>query len=294
MKILVLGANGQLGQSFAAVSAEFNQFEFYFAGRELDITELGLVADYLANHPVDVVINCAAYTAVDKAESEPQLADLVNHVAVRTLAELVKHQGGFLIHFSTDYVFDGAKKQPYLETDQTDPLNTYGQSKLKGERALFAVNPQGLLVRSSWLFSPFGHNFLNTMLRLGRVQKQVRVVADQVGSPTSALDLARAVLQVLSWRQQHERDPHWQVMQLVHFVNQGQSSWAEFAKEIMSVARLDCEVEPITSAAYGAMAKRPAYSVLDTHKIQAWLTQPIRTWQDALVELAGDPSRRSG
>lgn len=294
MNILVLGANGQLGRSFAAVSAEFNQFKFYFAGRELDITQPGLVADYLANHPIDVVINCAAYTAVDKAESEPQLAGLVNHVAVRTLAELVKHQGGFLIHFSTDYVFGGAKNQPYLETDQTNPLNTYAQSKLKGEQALFAVNPPGLVVRSSWLFSPFGHNFLNTMLRLGRAQKQLRVVTDQVGSPTSALDLARAVLQVLSWRQLHEREPRWQFMQMVHFANQGQASWAQFAEEIMSVAKLDCEVEPITSAEYGAMVKRPAYSVLDTHKIQAWLPNPIRSWRHALSELAGDPSRCSG
>lgn len=290
MKILVLGSNGQLGRSFSAVSAEFNEFEFYFAGRELDISQPGLVADFLANNPFDVVINCAAYTAVDKAESEPELADLVNHVAVRNLAELVKRQGAFLIHFSTDYVFDGRRQEPYLEADQTCPLNVYGQSKLNGEQALFVVNPPGLVVRSSWLFSPFGHNFLNTMLRLGRTQKQVRVVADQVGSPTSALDLARAVLEILRFRQQVLRvKPNHQVwcsMQLVHFANQGEASWAGFAEEIMHVRGLDCEVEPITSADYGAPAKRPTYSVLDTAKIQAWLPQPIRCWRDALVEVA--------
>ena len=293
-RICILGSGGQLGQCFKQVTTQYPEFELHAYGRELDVTQSDRVNEVLREGGFDVVINCAAYNQVDLAETDCQQADRVNHQAPSHLAEAAKTYGFFLVHFSTDYVFDGVKRTPYSETDLPNPINVYGQSKLKGERALFAVNPPGLMIRTSWLFSPYRRNFLTRMLELGNQNSSLKVVADQIGSPTSALDLAKAVLQVLRWRQQHERDPHWQVMQLVHFVNQGQASWAEFAKEIMSVAKLDCEVEPITSAEYGAMAKRPTYSVLDAHKIQAWLPQPIRTWQAALVELVGDPSCCSG
>ena len=282
MKILLLGAQGQLGQCFSAVVGEFAGVQLQAYGRALDITQPGLVAAHLKAHPVDVVINCAAYTAVDQAEIEPDLADKINHQAVRELAQTVKLAGVFLVHFSTDYVFDGQATQPYSEQEGPNPLNQYGLTKLKGEQAMLAINPAGLLVRTSWLFSPFGHNFLTTMLKLGRRQKSVDVVADQVGSPTSALDLARAILHILTYRAQNQDNQAWYSTQLIHLANAGQASWAELAIEIMASAQLDCKVVPIQTAALGAKAKRPTYTVLDCTKASAWLTQPMVHWSQAL------------
>ena len=287
MRLLLLGANGQLGQCFQQVSLGFPEFEIQTFGRELDITQPGLVAEVLRNTTYDVVINCAAYNQVDLAEVEPHKADAVNHLAVRQLAELVKQQGGFLVHFSTDYVFDGLKNQPYIETDQPFPLNVYGQTKLAGENALLAVNPPGLVVRTSWLFSPYGSNFLTRMRQLGATRSSIQVVSDQIGSPTCALDLAKAVFEILSFRQKtlDENPNHqaWLSTQVRHFSNQGQASWAELATEIMRLSELECEVLPVSSADYGAKASRPAYSVLDDTQIQAWLPGPIRSWREALV-----------
>ena len=289
MRLLLLGANGQLGQCFKQVSVGFPEFEVQAFGRELDITQPGLVADVLSKTAFDVVINCAAYNQVDLAEVEPDKADAVNHLAVRQLAELVKQKGGFLVHFSTDYVFDGLKSKPYIETDPTHPLNRYGQSKLNGEQALLVVNPPGLVVRTSWLFSPYGSNFLTRMRQLGVMRSSIQVVNDQIGSPTSALDLAQAVFEVLRFRQlQLEKSANhqaWYSMQLVHYANQGQASWAELAQEIMSRYGLDCHVIPIPFSDYPTAAQRPAYSVLDSRKIQAWLPTPIRHWREVLATM---------
>ncbi|MBE0494609.1 MAG: dTDP-4-dehydrorhamnose reductase [Thiomicrospira sp.] len=286
MRLLLLGANGQLGQCFKQVSAGFPEFEIQAYGRELDITQPGLVAEVLHDSYYDVVINCAAYNQVDLAEVEPNKADAVNHLAVRHLAELVKQQGGFLVHFSTDYVFDGLKNRPYLETDQPFPLNVYGQTKLAGENAMLAVNPPGLVVRTSWLFSPFSSNFLTRMRQLGATRSSIQVVSDQIGSPTCALDLAQAVFDIVSFRQKtlDENPNHqaWWSTQVCHFANKGQASWAELATEIMRLSELDCKVLPISTADYGVKACRPAYSVLDATQIQAWLPGPIRSWREAL------------
>lgn len=287
IKILMFGANGQLGRCFEQVSTGFPEFEIHAFGRELDITQPGLVAEVLHDSYYDVVINCAAYNQVDLAEVESDKADAVNHLAVRHLAELVKQQGGFLVHFSTDYVFDGLKNQPYIETDQTFSLNVYGQTKLAGENALLAVNPPGLVVRTSWLFSPYGSNFLTRMRQLGATHSSIQVVSDQIGSATSALDLAQAVFEVLRFRQKTlDKTPThqaWLSTQVRHFANQGQASWAEFATEIMRLSKLDCKVLPISTSDYGVKACRPAYSVLDSTQIQAWLPEPIRPWREALA-----------
>ena len=288
IKILMFGANGQLGQCFKQLSAGFPEFEIQAFGCELDITQPGLVAEVLRGSSYDVVINCAAYNQVDLAEVEPDKADAVNHLAVRHLAELVKQQGGFLVHFSTDYVFDGLKNQPYIETDPTFPLNMYGQTKLAGENAMLAVNPPGLVVRTSWLFSPYGSNFLTRIRQLGTTRSSIQVVSDQIGSPTSALDLARAVLEIVRFRQKSlDKNPThqaWLSTQVRHFANQGQASWAELATEVMRLSELDCKVIPISTVDYGAKACRPAYSVLDTTQIQAWLSQSIQSWQQALAQ----------
>ncbi|HEY9017128.1 dTDP-4-dehydrorhamnose reductase [Thiomicrospira sp.] len=298
MRLLLLGANGQLGQCFKQLSAGFPEFEIQVFGRELDITQPGLVAEVLRDSSYDVVINCAAFNQVDLAEVEPDKADAVNHLAVRHLAELVKQQGGFLVHFSTDYVFDGLKNQPYIETDKTFPLSVYGQTKLAGENAMLAVNPPGLLVRTSWLFSPYGSNFLTRMRQLGSTRSSIQVVSDQIGSPTSALDLAQAVLEIVRFRHKLlDKNPNnqaWLCTQVRHFSNQGQASWAELAQAIMTCYDLDCEIIPIPSSDYPTAAQRPTYSVLDSTKIQAWLPEPIRPWRDALKNSVRDPSFHSG
>lgn len=298
MRLLLLGANGQLGQCFKQLSVGFPELEIQVFGRELDITQPGLVAEVLRDSSYDVVINCAAYNQVDLAEVEPDKADAVNHLAVRHLAEWVKQQGGFLVHFSTDYVFDGLKNQPYIETDKTFPLNVYGQTKLAGENAMLAVNPPGLLVRTSWLFSPYGSNFLTRMRQLGATRSSIQVVSDQIGSPTSALDLAQAVFEIVRFRQKSlDKNPThqvWLCTQVRHFSNQGQASWAELAQAIMTCYDLDCEIIPIPSSDYSTAAKRPTYSVLDSTKIQAWLPEPIRPWCDALENSVRDPSFHSG
>ena len=297
MNVLILGANGQLGQCFKQLSVGFPEFEIQAFGRELDITQPGLVAEVLLASSYDVVINCAAYNQVDLAEVEPDKADAVNHLAVRLLAELVKQQGGFLVHFSSDYVFDGLTPRPYIEADSTSPLNIYGQTKFAGEQALLAVNPPGLVIRTSWLFSSYGSNFLTRMRQLGAMRSSIQVVNDQIGSPTSALDLAKAVFEIVRFRQKAlDKNPKhqaWLSTQIRHFANQGQASWAELATEIMQLSGLDCGVLPVSTADYGAKACRPAYSVLDTTQIQAWLSEPIRPWREALVSSVGDPSLRS-
>ncbi|WP_029935132.1 dTDP-4-dehydrorhamnose reductase [Thiomicrospira pelophila] len=294
MKILILGANGQLGQCFKQVSVGFPEFEIQAFGRELDITQPGLVAEVLLASSYDVVINCAACNQVDLAEVEADKAEAVNHIAVELLAKLVKQQGGFLVHFSSDYVFNGLNPRPYIETDLTFPLNVYGQTKLAGEQALFAVNPPGLVIRTSWLFSPYGSNFLTRMRQLGAMRSSIQVVNDQIGSPTSALDLAQAVFEILQFRQtaldKNSNNQAWWSTQIRHFANQGQASWAELATEIMRLSGLDCEVLPVSSADYGAKALRPAYSVLDATQIQAWLPAPIRPWREALVDSVGASS----
>lgn len=291
MRLLLLGANGQLGQCFKQLSVRFPEFEVQAFGRELDITQPGLVAEVLRDSSYDVVINCAAFNQVDLAEVEPDKADAVNHLAVRHLAEWVKQQGGFLVHFSTDYVFDGLKNQPYIETDKTFPLNVYGQTKLAGENAMLAVNPPGLLVRTSWLFSPYGSNFLTRMRQLGATCSSIQVVSDQIGSPTSALDLAQAVFEILRFRQKSlDKNPThqaWLSTQVRHFSNQGQASWAELATEVMRLSELDCKVLPISTVDYSAKACRPAYSVLDATQIQDWLPQSIQSWQQALTRSLG-------
>jgi dTDP-4-dehydrorhamnose reductase len=262
LKVLITGKNGQLGSTFQELSSSVQDVEFIFKdSKELDITVFEQVKEVLRQEKPDVVINCAAYTAVDRAEEEPEQADRVNHLGVHNLAQNCKNLEIGLIHISTDYVFDGEKGASYEVDDATNPINVYGKTKLAGELAMQKINPKGCIIRTSWVYSKYGSNFVKTMLRLGQEKDEINVVADQFGSPTYAPDLAKACLYLL------KNFDNWQKETVVyHYSNEGVISWYEFAKEIMKEAELDCQVKPIESKDYKTLAKRPRNSALFSDK----------------------------
>jgi dTDP-4-dehydrorhamnose reductase len=275
MRILVTGKNGQLGRSIhkviSANSTETNTNqnlnEFVFVGRgELDLSqEEGVVNYFINNDKFDIIINCAAYTAVDKAEEELELANQVNHLAVKQLAQIAKNQQAKLIHISTDYVFDGESDKPYTETDATNPINVYGKTKLAGEKALQEIMPtNAMIIRASWVYSEFGNNFVKTMLRLGKERDELNVVSDQTGSPTYATDLAGAVLRIINNESCQNKV---QSTEIYHYSNEGEISWYDFAKEIFKIAKIDCKVNPITMNQYPMSAKRPRNTLMCKGKI---------------------------
>ncbi|OIP94485.1 MAG: dTDP-4-dehydrorhamnose reductase [Thiomicrospira sp. CG2_30_44_34] len=277
MNILVTGQNGQLGQSLAKIAKDYPQFDFIFLGREqLDLSQPATLANALENIAFDIIINCAAYTAVDKAESEPELADAINHLAVEQLAQICNQRRATLIHISTDYVFDGKNYNPYIETDPVDPQGVYGITKLKGEQAMQAVNPKGAIIRTSWVYSEFGNNFVKTMLRLGAERDSLNVIYDQVGSPTYATDLAQAILALLSQPEQLNQT------QVYHYSNEGVCSWYDFAKAIFEMSGTRCKVNPIETKDYPTPAKRPHYSLMNKAKIKQDYLITIPYWRDSL------------
>ena len=280
-KILVTGAKGQLGQSIAKLASDYAQYQLsYVDVAELDLSSKDAIEQYFADKCFDVIINCAAYTAVDKAESEPELADAVNHQAVATLAQLAKQRDMTLIHISTDYVFDGRNHRPYTETDCVAPHSVYGDTKLKGELALLKAQPRGCIIRTSWVYSEFGNNFVKTMLRLGAERDELGVIFDQIGSPTYAEDLARAILTMIAKMDENAM----QVPEIYHFSNEGVCSWYDFAKAIFELADIDCEVRAIETKDYPTPAKRPHYSLMNKSKIKHDFELPIPYWRDSLVK----------
>ena len=289
-RVLVTGKNGQLGQSLKRFSEAHSQFSFDFVGREeLDLSNSESIEHYFSNNSYDVIINCAAYTEVDKAESEPELADQINHLAVKQLADIAKQQNAILIHISTDYVFNGQSYQPYIETDSTDPQSVYGATKLKGEQAFSEVNPQGCIIRTSWVYSEYGNNFVKTMLRLGLEREQLGIIFDQVGTPTYAGDLAKAILQVISHASLNEPQKALSSnteqigsAKIFHFSNEGVCSWYDFAKSIFEYAKLPCDVMPIETKDYPTPAKRPHYSLLNKAQIKQTFDLTIPYWKDSL------------
>jgi dTDP-4-dehydrorhamnose reductase len=286
-RILVTGKNGQLGQSLKALVNQRqltvdNRLDFDFVSRDqLDLASTESIEAYFSNNEYDVIINCAAYTAVDKAESEPGLADQINHLAVKQLAEIAKQQDAILIHISTDYVFNGQNYKPYNESDKTDPQSVYGLTKLKGEQAVQAINPKGCIIRTSWVYSEFGNNFVKTMLRLGQEKDQLGIIFDQVGTPTYAGDLANAILQLVSSEQSATIDQSPSTM-LFHFSNEGVCSWYDFAKTIFEYAKIPCVVLPIETKEYPTPAKRPHYSLMNKAKIKQTFDLSIPYWKDSL------------
>lgn len=279
-KILVTGANGQLGQELATLAPTRSQFEITFVGRAaLDFTDLEAISHFFANQAFDLVINCAAYTAVDKAENEPELADLINHRAVAALAQAVKKSRAQLIHISTDYVFDGNQNRPYKECDPAAPNTVYGTSKRLGEEAIIAEQTAGIIIRTSWVYSQFGNNFVKTMLRLAAEREHLSVIFDQSGSPTYARELAGALLHICA-------HPALKTMQgeIFHYSNEGLASWYDFAHAIFSHTHSHCQLQPIETKDYPTPAQRPAYSVLNKQKIKHTFDLPIKHWQDALAQ----------
>lgn len=276
--ILVTGSNGQLGSEIKALSKEYS-YNFYFTSKDkLDITNQKQVKEFTQKHSINIIINCAAYTAVDKAEEDEKNADLINHLAVKNLATISKEQNIKLIHISTDYVFDGKAYMPYTEKDKTNPNSVYGKTKLDGEDAMIEINPaNSIIIRTSWVYSSFGANFVKTMLRLGKEKEELGVIYDQVGTPTYARDLAKAILDVLPKIQNSK-------LNIYNYSNEGVLSWYDFAKEIMRMAKLECKVNPIETKDYPTPASRPHYSLLNKAKIKSTFNLDIPYWKDSLDE----------
>jgi dTDP-4-dehydrorhamnose reductase len=274
--VLVAGSGGQLGQSLRLMENRHSQYHFIFADKEmLPIEDAAATAVFFALHQIDYCINCAAYTAVDKAETEIETAFLINAASAENLSAICKNNGAAFIHISTDYVFNGQGTMPYRETDAVNPVNTYGASKLKGEQLVTAANPLAVIIRTSWLYSPFGHNFVKTMLRHMDGKESVNVVNDQLGRPTYAPDLATAIMQIIAGNNLKGG--------IYHFSNTGDAiSWFDFAVAIKELTHSNCLVHPINTAAYPTPAKRPAYSVLDTSLVQQQYSLQIPHWKDSL------------
>jgi dTDP-4-dehydrorhamnose reductase len=279
MNILVTGSNGQLGNELRTISGNYPAFRFFFTDvAELDITRPDTVIDFFEENRIQVVINCAAYTAVDKAENDESAAIRINAAAVGHIAKACDQVGTTLIHVSTDYVYDGCACRPYSEDHYTAPASAYGRSKLAGEEAALST-PKSVVIRTSWLYSSFGNNFVKTMIRLGKERETLNVVFDQVGTPTYAADLAQAIMIIAGRAGQNTLKRG-----IFHYSNEGVCSWYDFAHEIMQQAGLKCAVKPIETKDYPAPAPRPHYSVLNKARIKATYGIEIAHWKDSLLK----------
>lgn len=274
MRALVTGANGQLGSELRLVASE----DYLFTDiAELDICSEAAVAEYVERNCIDTIINCAAYTNVDRAEEECSVAHRVNAAAVAILANVAKRYNARLIHISTDYIFGGKTfTTPIKESETPSPMGVYGRSKLLGEEAIEESGCDYVIIRTSWLYSTYGNNFVKTILRLARERGELRVVSDQIGSPTYARDLARVMVQICEGEGLSKG--------IYHFSNRGAISWYDFARAIVEISGVECRIVPCTTAEYGAKAARPAYSVLDTSKISSSLGCEIPEWCSSLRE----------
>lgn len=278
--ILVTGANGQLANELKVLSSGFPQYQFLFTAKEeLPIENTDALTSFFQRNKIDYCINCAAYTAVDKAESEKEKAFLINAEAVGELANVCYNHQTKLIHISTDYVYDGTVHNPLKENNPVGPINIYGESKLKGEELALEKNPSAIIIRTSWVYSSFGNNFVKTMMRLFKEKSEINVINDQFGSPTYAADLAAVILNFI---QQTEQGKDFSG--IVNYSNSGVTTWYEFAEEIKSLVNSNCKINPIPTSSYPTPAKRPLYSVLDTSKIKELLQIEIPSWKESLKE----------
>lgn len=275
-KILITGANGQLGSELQVLSKYYSQFEWVFTDRaELDLCDLESLYSELTRINPCFIVNCAAHTAVDRAESEFELSDILNYQAIAVIAKWSKNNDCKLIHISTDYVFDGKAADALKETAATGPINVYGQTKLSGEISCQAENPSSIIIRTSWVYSSFGVNFVKTMSRLMQERDSLNVVNDQIGSPTYAADLAQAIMTIITHK-------NWQAG-IYHFSNEGEISWYEFALAIQEIGGFDCDISGIPSLAYPTPAKRPQYSLLDKTKIKTTFGVVVPYYKESLV-----------
>jgi len=279
MKILITGANGQLGTEIRELAPEYPQFDFRYTDiAELDITNAADVDAYFGLHRPDAIINCAAYTAVDKAETDAETALLVNATASGNLARAAHANGCFVVHVSTDYVYDGLNYRPYTESDAVNPVSVYGKSKLAGEQEVLQSGALAIIIRTSWLYSAFGNNFVKTMIKYGRERDALNVVFDQAGTPTYARDLAKAILVILPQAMASGNTG------IFHYSNEGVTSWYDFAKAIHELAGISCSVSPIATKDYPTPAQRPFFSVLDKSLIRKSFAIEIPYWRDSLKD----------
>ncbi len=274
--ILVTGSMGQLGSEIKELASKYS-YNFFFTDRNnIDITSKDDIRKFCQTNSINVIINCAAYTAVDKAQSDIQNADLVNRKAVKKLSIIAKELNIKLIHISTDYVFDGKNFKPYVEEFQTNPQSIYGKTKLDGENELLDINPlNSIIIRTSWVYSYYGNNFVKTMLRLGKEKEELGVIFDQVGTPTYAKDLAITILDIIPQIDNEK-------VEIYNYSNEGVLSWYDFAKEIMKMAKLNCKINPIETYQYPTPAKRPHFSLLNKSKIKSKFNLEIPYWKDGL------------
>ena len=281
MKVLITGSNGQLGSEIKELASEYENLECIFKDLpELDICDTETLTTIITDQHINAVINCAGYTAVDKAEEEALIDQKVNSEGVLNLANALKKVDGKLIHISTDYVFDGNHSQPYKESDPVSPIGVYGQTKRAGELAVLNSSIDAIVIRTSWLYSVYGNNFVKTMLRLGNEKKSIQVVSDQKGTPTFAKDLAKTCLDILSDAGSTNISKKGS---LYHYSNEGVTSWYDFATAIMEISNIDCKVIPIETKDYPTQARRPMYSVLDKSKIKSDFKVTIPHWRDSLA-----------
>jgi dTDP-4-dehydrorhamnose reductase len=287
MVVLVTGASGQLGQALQSIANQYLEISFKFLNSsELDIANFEQCKTVFSKVNPDFCINAAAYTAVDKAESEPEKAQLINVEGSRNLAQVCKEQDIVLLHISTDFIFDGTATKPYTEEDIPNPTGVYGQTKLDGEKAIQDILEKYFIIRTSWVYSEFGNNFMKTMLRLGSERDSLCVVNDQIGTPTNAVDLAKALLKIIEtvdkqWKTDN-RQPTTDTYGVYNFSNEGQCSWYDFAKKIFEVNKIEIDVQPIPTSAYPTPAKRPAFSVLDKSKIKNVFGVQVKGWEGSL------------
>jgi dTDP-4-dehydrorhamnose reductase len=279
MKILVTGSDGQLGREIRLLAPEHPASEFIFTDiNELNLADYPAVKEFIRKHSPDVIINCAAYTAVDKAETDRETAMEINARSVGNLAACGSESGSFLVHISTDYVFDGMKSSPYTEEDRPNPQSVYASSKYAGELEFMKHARRGIILRTSWLYSPFMNNFVKTILTKGKERGELNVVYDQLGTPTYAFDLASMIFTVLSGKELIRG------AELFHFSNEGVASWYDFAKSIVTFSGIDCRIEPILTSQYPLPAQRPFYSVMDKSKFRQRFGVTIPYWRDSLKE----------
>ena len=286
MRILVIGKNGQVGQSIQNLvnktsNSNLSDYGFVFVGRdELDLSKASNIQAYFEKNKFDVVINCAAFTDVEKAEIDENDASLINHIAVKEVATIAKKYNMKLIHISTDFVFDGDKREPYIESDKTSPVNIYGKTKLAGEFAAISIMKfNAVVLRSSWIYSEFGNNFVDTIIKNATLKGQLNIISDQFGTPTYANDLAQTIIDILNKDKFNERE---MPSEIYHYSNEGECTWFDFAKEIVDILQIDCNLSPITSDDYPQLAKRPKYSVLSKKKISEEFDLNINYWKDSL------------
>lgn len=275
MNILITGCNGQLGNEMQLLEKENPQHQYFNTDvAQLDITNPEAIEEFVSNNAIDIIVNCAAFTAVDKAESSQKLCHLLNAKAPEYLAAAVAKRGGYLVQVSTDYVFDGTNHTPYTEDEATCPNSVYGSTKLEGEKLAMAACANTMIIRTAWLYSTFGNNFVKTMIRLGQEKPELGVIFDQIGTPTYAGDLAAAIMAAIN---------HGIVPGIYHFSNEGVISWYDFTKAIHRIAGItSCHVKPLHTAEYPTPAARPHYSVLDKTKIKQTYGIEIPYWEESL------------